>query len=220
LSIDTVEALRYNVRAVKRSGITSLESSRVNAASEEEVVAALNVLTDAQLKALKQYARWRIRGLGRKSLGRDHEDLLQEAVTATLAGDRRWNNESVDFFGHLLGVMRSISWNWGRLSDEDTPYLESEVVRTTPEGQESNPMLDVASLSQDGRRITAAKAHVEHIEKLVSDRPLASLIVDGMREEMTGPEIKEALGISQRELETEMRWLRRTARADRDQGGN
>lgn len=60
------------------------------------------------------------------------------------------------------------------------------------------------------------------LEKLVSDsgRSLASLIIDGWREGLTGPEIKETLGISQTELETETRWLRRTARADRDQGGN
>lgn len=191
-------------------------------ATEEEVLAALDALTDRQLKALKQYARWRIRGLGRASLGRDYDDLLQEAVTATLAGDRHWNRATGDFFGHLVWAMRSISSNWRRKFDEDEPYLESEVVRTTPEGKESNPMYDVASPPQDGRRVSAAKAHVEHIEKLVSDsgRPLASLIIGGWREGLTGPEIKETLGISQTELETETRWLRRTARADHEQGGN
>jgi hypothetical protein len=62
---------------------------------------------------------------------------------------------------------------------------------------------------------------VEHIEKLVSGsgRALASLIIDGWREGLSGPEIREALGISQKEFETELKWLRRTARADRDQGG-
>lgn len=194
----------------------------MNVASEEEVIDALNALTDGQLKALKQYARWRIRGLGRKNLGRNFEDLLQEAATATLAGDRHWNKDCGDFFGHLIWAMRSISSNWRRKFDEGEPYLESEVIQTTPEGKESNPMYDVPSPSQDGRRVCAAKDHVEHIEKLVSNsnRPLASLIIDGWRDEMTGPEIKEALGITQTELETEMRWLRRTARADRKQGGN
>lgn len=194
----------------------------MNVASEEEVIAALDALTDGQLKALKQYARWRIRGLGRRSLGRNFEDLLQEAVTATLAGDRHWNKASCDFFGHLVWAMRSISSNWRRKFDEDEPYLESEVVRTSPDGKESNPMDDVTSPPQDGRRVTASKHHVDHIEKIVSDsgRPLASLIIDGWREGLTGPEIKDALGISQKELETELKWLRRTARADRNQGGD
>ncbi len=191
-------------------------------ASEEEVIAALDALTDGQLKSLKQYARWRIRGLGRANLGRNFEDLQQEAVTSTLKGNRHWNKAACDFFGHLVGAMRSISSNWRRKFDEDEPYLESEVARTTPENKESNPIYDVASPSQDGRRVSAAKAYVEHIEKLVSDsnRPLAALIIDGWREGLTGPEIKAILGISQKELETEIKWLRRTALADRKQGSN
>lgn len=194
----------------------------MNPASEEEVVAALDALTDGQLKALKQYSRWRIRGLGRKSLGRNYEDLLQEAVTATLAGDRHWNKDCGEFFLHLIWAMRSISSNWRRKFDEGEPYLESEIIHTTPEGKESNPMYDVTTPSQDGRRVAANKDQVEHIEKLVSDadRSLASLIIDGLREGMNGPEIKETLGISQKELETEMKWLRRTARADRNKGDN
>jgi hypothetical protein len=193
----------------------------VNLATEEEVIAALDTLTDTQHKALKEFAKWRMRGLGRASLGRNYEDLLHEAVTATLAGDRHWNKDTGEFFGHLIWAMRSISFNWRRKFNEDEPYLESDVIRTTPEGKESNPMYDVASPPHDGRRVSAATAHVDHLEKLVADsgRPLASLIIDGWREEMTGPEIKEALGITQTELETELRWLRRTARADRDQGG-
>lgn len=194
----------------------------MNAASEDEVIAALEALTDGQLKALKQYARWRIRGLGRKNLGRNYEDLLQEALTATLAGERHWNKDCGEIFMHLIWAMRSISSNWRRKFDEGEPYLESEVIHTTPEGKESNPMYEVAMPSQDGRRVAANKDQVEHIEKLVSDadRSLSSLIIDGLREGMTGPEIKETLGISQKELETEMKWLRRTARADRSQGGN
>lgn len=190
-------------------------------ASEEEVITAVEALTDGQLKALRHYARWRVRGLGRASQGRNFEDLLQEAVTATLAGDRHWNKSSCEFVGHLVWAMRSISSNWRRKFDEGEPYLESEILQHTPEGKESNPIDDVASRQHDGRRVAGARAHVEHIEKLVSDsgRALASLIIDGWREGLTGPEIREALGISQKEFETELKWLRRAARADRDQGG-
>jgi DNA-directed RNA polymerase specialized sigma24 family protein len=204
----------------KAVGYYLTENSELSQATEEEVIAAVDALTDSQLKALKQYARWRIRGLGRSSLGRNFEDLLQEAMTATLAGDRHWNKATGDFFGHLVWAMRSISFNWRRKFDEDEPYLETEVIHNSPEDKESNPMSKVASPTQDGRRVTAAKAYIEHIEKLVadSDRPLASLIIDGWREGMTGPEIKETLGISQMELETEVKWLRRRAWDDRNQG--
>lgn len=37
----------------------------------------------------------------------DDEDLVQEAVLATLEGRRVWNSECVDAAGHLAGVIRS-----------------------------------------------------------------------------------------------------------------
>jgi hypothetical protein len=80
------------------------------AATLDEVRAAIENLMPEQLLRLKKYARQRIRGLGRASMGRDHKDLLQEAITATLDPDRRrWNKGAVDFVGHLIGAMRSIA---------------------------------------------------------------------------------------------------------------
>lgn len=188
------------------------------AASEDEIVAAIEALTDDKLRRLRQYARSRISILKRKALGRSHADLLQEAITDTLSGDRRWNKDAVNFPGHLTGAMRSISWKWGKQFDSDEPYLESEVVRTSPDGKETNPMLNATSPALDARRVTAAKEDLEHVEKLVNDRPLAALIVAGMCDKMTGPDIKEELEISQTQLETEMRWVRRTLHADRNKG--
>ena len=190
------------------------------AASEEEVVAAIEALTPEDLRRLNWYARKMVEALRRKSLGRDAKDLLQEAVTATLARERLWNKEAVDFVGHLLGVVRSTAWAWRRRFDADEPYLESEVVRTYPDGKEVNPMVNATSPALDARRVTKTKDHLDHIETLLAGRPLAVLIVAGLRDKMTGPEIKEELGISQTELETEMKWVRRTVRADRNKEGN
>jgi hypothetical protein len=201
---------------MKRTDKASRRVPEDKAASEEEIAAAIEALTKKELHRLKQYSLWRIWVLGRRALGRSHDDLLQEAITATLAGDRRWNKESVDFVGHLTGAIRSISWKWGQQFDADEPYLESEVVRTSPEGKETNPMLNATSPAMDARRVTAAKDNLEHVEKLVNERSLAALILAGMCDKMTGPEIKEELEISQTQLETEMRWVRRTLRADRD----
>jgi hypothetical protein len=198
----------------KGSQTSPHRSSILNVASEEEVVAGINTLTERQLKDLKLYARWKIRKLGRRRLGRNFEDLFQEAITSTLAGNRHWNKDHYDFFRYLLSVISSISSNWYRKFDESEPDLESEVINTNTNGIESNPLYNFALPSQDGRRVVAVRDYIKHIETLVSCRPLASLIVDGLREGMTGPDIKESLGISQKEFETEMKWLRRTVRAD------
>jgi hypothetical protein len=206
------------VRVMKKGDLTSRRVPESSAASDDEVAAAIEVLTKQELRRLRQYARSRILILKRRASGRSHHDLLQQAMTDTLSGERRWNKEAVDFPGHLVGAIRSIAWKWGRQFDVDEPYLESETIRTAPGGKEYNPMLNATSPALDARRVAAAKAQLEHVESLVAGRPLAALIIAGMCDKMTGPEIKEELEISQTQLETEMKWVRRTLRADQDKG--
>jgi hypothetical protein len=45
--------------------------------------------------------------------GLQPEDLLHEAVVATLEGRRVWDPTHVDLTGFLLGAIRSIAWNTG-----------------------------------------------------------------------------------------------------------
>ena len=92
------------------------------------------------LGRLEKYARYRIRGLGRKATGRDHEDLLGEAVQDTLDLEKRKWNKRVSFAQHLMGAMRSISSHWREQFDTREPLLESEVFRTTEEGEVLSPL--------------------------------------------------------------------------------
>lgn len=179
------------------------------AASRDEIVAALAALTRSEHLRLERYARWRVRGLWRAAQGRDWEDLLREAVAATYEGTRRWNKESVDFTRYLIGVMWSISSRWREKFDPDEAFLASEVVRISPEGKASNPMLSVASPVADPERELAAKEEVEWIESIASRNSLAWLIMDGLRNGMSGPEIRELLEVSQKDYETAFKWLRR-----------
>ena len=182
------------------------------AAGLEEIAAAVESLTGEDLWRLGKYARWRIRGLGRAAQGCDYEDLLREAIAATCDPERRrWNKAEVPFARHLKGVMQSISSHW-REKFDDEAVLEADAIRVGKDGEEINPLLNVASPLPDAELALAAKEQLAQIETLVADRPLAALIVAGMRDRMSGPEIKELLGISQKEYETEMRWLRRNVR--------
>src|SRR5918911_1754209 len=198
---------------MKSTENTSRRIPEDKAASHDEINAAIDALTDQETGRLLQYARWRVTGLGRKSRGQNHEDLLQEAVTATLDDRRRWNKESVSFFNHLIGAMRSISNHWGERFDPSEAYLASEVINISPTGEETDPMLEVVTPAPDMADETVARDEVTLIEKLVAERPLAWLIMDGLVDRMTGPEIRQALEISQTEYETELKWLRRTVRA-------
>lgn len=190
-----------------------------NAATREEIVAAIEALTRQEHLRLEQYAHWRIRGLGRAAQGRDWEDLLREAISATYEGNRKWNKESVDFSRHLIGVVRSISSHWRDQFDPNVAFLESEVIRVSPEGKAFNPMLETASSTADPERAFEAKDEVKRIESIASQNPLAWLIFDGLRDGMTGPEIREALEVSQKDYETAYKWLRRNVRANTGKEG-
>lgn len=177
------------------------------AASHEEIVAAIQSLTEAELLRLEKFVRFRIRGLGPASAGRDWRDLLGEALAATL-DQRRWN-KSVTFVQHLLGAIRSISSSWKKSFDPDEARLESDLMRIDAEGNEHSIFAGIQSTDPDAERIIAAKQEVEDIERIFRDDRIALDVIGGWRSGMTGPDIKEALGISQREYETiakRIRW--------------
>jgi DNA-directed RNA polymerase specialized sigma24 family protein len=181
------------------------------AADTEEINEAIRSLTRAELLKLERYAKWRIRGIGRASEGRNHEDLMQDAVTQTLSGQRSWN-KSVSFVQYLIGVIRSISSHWKEQFDPDSALLESEAVYASPEGKEKNLFLDAPSTAPDAERLIMARQEIKQIEILFSDDHQALEVITGWRLEMSGPEIQKELGISQKEHETIARRIRRNVR--------
>jgi hypothetical protein len=116
----------------------SREVHEETAATPVEINQAINTLRPAELLRLKKYAQFRIKGLGRASQGRNAEDLLYEALNATLGGNRQWNT-SVSFPVHLRGAMRSISSHWKERFDDAEALLEAEVISTTSAGEAYNP---------------------------------------------------------------------------------
>jgi hypothetical protein len=50
------------------------------AATSDEVLRAIDVLSDAENERIEQFAINRIHRIGRAAAGRDHEDLLQDGV--------------------------------------------------------------------------------------------------------------------------------------------
>ena len=191
-------------------------------ATRDEVDQAIESLTPANLLKLNKFAAWRIRGLGRASLGRTHKDLLGEAMTSTLAGGdgtaegRRWN-KNVDFVRHLSVAMRSISDHWKTRFDEQEAHLESELVTVDPDGQEISPLDNVRSRDPAADRLLIAKEEVGRILKMFEGDDDAILVLEGWVEGMTGPEIME-LGFTKQRYEAAVKRIRYTVR-DRVRGG-
>ncbi len=183
------------------------------AASVDEINDAILALTSEELKRLEKYARWRIKGLGRKKMDRDWEVLLNETVSAFCSGTRRWERGKIDFVRAMTEAMRSISDNWRRTYDEDEPRLESEMITTAVSGREFNPLVKVAAPNWNKQNELEVKRDIEIIENLTARRELAALIIMGWKDKMTGSEIQKDLEISQQQYETEVKWIRRTVRA-------
>lgn len=200
------------MQLMKKTDKTSRRVPEEKAATSEEIVAAVEALTRQESRRLERFARGAISSLGRAARGRDWEELLREAVSASYDGRRRWNKESVDFTRHLVGAMWSISSHWRDQFDPNEAFLESEVIRVSSDGQPSSHLLNVPSPVADPERELVAKEEVGRIELIASNNILASVIVGGLRDRMTGSQIREELGISQKDYETAMKWLRRNVK--------
>lgn len=66
-------------------------------ATAAEVMAAIESLSAEQYYRLKQYARFRIRGLGRAAMARRYDSLLSQAVVSTLRGAEGGNRYEVAY---------------------------------------------------------------------------------------------------------------------------
>lgn len=188
-------------------------------ATREEIDQAIERLSDGELLRLKKFANWRIRGLGRASLRRDGEDLLGEALTATMAGadgsetGRRWNKK-VDFVKHLIEAMRSISDHWKEQFDAREARVESEIMVIKPDGEESSP-LDLVETGQPGaERVLLAKEEVGQVFRMFENDDEAILVLEGWVEGMTGPEII-GLGLTPQQYEAAVKRIRYAARQQR-----
>ena|SRR2546423_11565406 len=188
-------------------------SDKEHAATLSEIRAAYYNLSEAELVRLDRYARALIRGLGQRNPGYSGDDLLQEAFKATLAGERLWKKDAVDFCRHLTGVMKSLANHLGEKFDRNEGRVEWETASAPLETEADDPLARVTTPLPDAERRLAAREEVEQIERLVKDHSHAILILEGLYYGMTGPEIQKELGISKNDYEAIMKWMRRRLKA-------
>lgn len=173
-------------------------------ATPAEVEAAIAALTDADGNRLARVSglfAHRLRALG---LGIEAEDLLQDAIKRTWAGARHWKKKKVTFVKHMCETIRSIA---NHATDE---LHGAKVVSATSEdafgGLDGVP---VSSTGPDPRRATSAHEQLEAIWKTFEDDVEVGLVLEGMAEGKTGPEIQNDLDIDETAYETIMTRLRR-----------
>jgi hypothetical protein len=127
----------------------------------------------------------------------DGEALLFDALERTLDGRRRWNQDAVDFVGHLIGVMRSIAYHESKRRGLDVG-LTSSMDLISPDNPEQ------AMVAEELIRLL--RTHFGE-----RDDSLALMVLDAMEIGCDGPTIRAQLDLSQTQLETVVRRVRRVA---------
>lgn len=183
-------------------------------ATREDVERAIDSLSSADEVRLEKFARYKIQGLGRKALGRDYEDLFQEAIKSTLigAGDREegrhWRKTNVTFVQHLFGTMRSIASHWKEAVDDNEAQLDSDSIVETEDGDILSPVENAPSNAPDQERSVAAKEQLGAIFRLFQNDDDAALVIEGIREGWNGPEIMERLDLPKNRYEAALKRIR------------
>ncbi len=152
--------------------------------SQSEIAALVKALTHGQKTALVKVAR-----LYARKTAYEYEDLLQEAFSRVLAGDRNWRKDLpvVTFFS---GVMRSIAWEWRR---NDGSLVEE--FELSDEGVEARGVI--------------ARLDVQRVLSLFDDDPVARKLAVQMMVGTKAEELQAAFGLSSTEYESKRKKIRR-----------
>jgi DNA-directed RNA polymerase specialized sigma24 family protein len=162
---------------------TTFESEASTAAlSQAELITFIQALGEADKIALMKIAR-----LYARRTPFDHDDLLQEAICRVLSGKRVWAR-GVPVRSFLVGVMRSIAWEW-----KSEPH--EAVVDAPDPGCGEPPMM----ASIDSAKIVA----------MFADDLVAQKIVLGMMEGARGEDLQRSSGLGKVEYESKRKKIRR-----------
>jgi hypothetical protein len=178
-----------------------------------EVERAIEALTSSELLRLRQYAEFRIRGLGRTARGRTWEDLLGDALLRTLIGaednhkGRHWNKD-VDFVRHLIGAMQSISSCWRRKFPEKEAFLMSELLIHDAVGQDQSPLDYLASGHAAADQSLIEKNEEARILTMFQDDPEATQVLHGLLGGLKKNEIMPRYGLGEKKYAAAVRRIR------------
>jgi DNA-directed RNA polymerase specialized sigma24 family protein len=175
------------------------------AATPDQIREAYLALTKAELARLASFARWRFQALGRRRQARDPDELVMDAFLAILDGTRTWYSSKAAFFVALIGAIRSQTYNVRTKAAKDAfDDLKSIVDPADPEADpfdefEAPPGGDSADLEQ-------------LIKERFADDPEAALVLEARLDGKDPSEIRESLGLSQKEYETTVKRIRRAVK--------
>lgn len=142
----------------------------------------------------------RLRALGTRTHA---EDLMQEAVTRTLAGQRQWP-EGVPFVAFLAQTMRSIAFEERADAAQVVLHSEAAPALEADEAVWPEPSDDVTP-----EREYAARQALRAVDELFDGDDEARAVLSAVAENRPAEEIKAERGLTQTQYATILRRIRR-----------
>jgi len=211
---------------VKTNPKASPGSPKPAPATPADIRQAIEVLTPEDTERIRQTAQNRIYQIGAPAAnGRDADDLIEEAFERVLGETRHWYKERVGFTQYLVGVIWSIASEWAgyRERNKNLPEfagLESQLTKTDNEGKQVspfdglatkdlNPEQALAQAEANAERERHSEAFIKIIRAEFADDVAASLVIDGMLDDLDAAEIRATLELSEKEFKATMRRIQR-----------
>lgn len=188
-----------------------------DAASPEEVEAAILALTKSELLGIRRCGNDLLAPAGGLLRGRDVDDLISEAMTLALDGTRGWPAGRVDFVGFLRQTMWSIASGW--YERRDTNEAGETFLATRAEPGSLEALGSAASTPAMQVRYVLAREALANLKHGLASDPAALEVLEGLEAGYSGTELKEVLEISETELQTRKRRISRLARKLRETDG-
>lgn len=180
------------------------------AATDAEVQAAVQGLSVADLLKLERHARWLVWPIRPSKLkARVWNDLLDDAIIATLDGRRVWRR-TIPFVQHLRGAMRSIASNWKSDVDSDPAVPASQMITEGADGDFTDP-LESASEATGQDDALNSKELVLRLREYFEDDALVVVVMDALAEGYGASELPGFLDVSPNKCAAALKRLRRYA---------
>ena len=172
-------------------------------ATRDETISAWKALSAEDKVKLDVYATQQARMRQKYAPGMSGKDLLQEAWKRVFEGRRKWRMRKVEFLPFMFGVIAGIGsdltrTNAGKLSAASLSEGALQV-EDDPEGE--SPLDRYVSNSDTPDAIAIAKEQFAGFQSEFEDDETAWYVLECIAEGLSGPEIKQRLGISDKEFE-------------------
>ena len=186
-------------------------------AGTDEVRQAIAALTEAESVKLLHAVEGAAYRLRRRVFCVDPKEIFNEAIARVLDGRCHWQPRRVDFVGLLIGVIKSIEFEWREQAKRpENPVLETDLSDSNSDGDPiPNRIQQAADLRPGAERELIRNEQItqeqlfEQLEEFFSDDALAALIFSEWRRGTKGPEIMKALGLDRQQFDTAVRRMDR-----------